>query len=129
MEWRSTIICVLYFWLKTKYVLCRMEVLRLRTTPGIAKVIGMLFCIAGVGNLAFVKGPLFKISWHCFHPFGHLDIQQHHHVGSTTSTWIKGSFLMLLSNTLWGLWLVLQVAFLFHIFCFFRCELWVYVQV
>lgn len=112
--------CVLYFRLKTKYVLCRMEVLRLRTTPGIAKVIGMLFCIAGVVNLAFVKGPHFKISWHYFHPFGHLDIQQHHHVGSTTNTWIRGCFLMLLSNALWGLWLVLQVAFLFHICCFLQ---------
>lgn len=94
-----------------------MEALRLRTTPGIAKVIGMLFCIAGVANLAFVKGPHFKITWHNNpHPFGHHDAQQHHHVGSTTNnTWIKGCFLMLLSNTFWGFWLVLQVTFSIHI--------------
>ncbi|KAF3440523.1 hypothetical protein FNV43_RR18807 [Rhamnella rubrinervis] len=90
-------------------VLLRMEALRLRTAPGIAKVIGMLFCIAGVMNLAFVKGPHFKITWHNnLHPLGHPDVQHHHHVGSTTNTWIKGCFLMLLSNTFWGFWLVLQ---------------------
>ncbi|KAH7520788.1 WAT1-related protein At5g64700 [Ziziphus jujuba] len=86
-------------------VLLSMEVLRLRTAPGIAKVIGMLFCIAGVVNLAFVKGPHFKIPLH-LNLFGHHDIQQHH-VGSSR-TWVKGCFLMLLSNTLWGFWLVVQ---------------------
>ncbi|MBA0824606.1 hypothetical protein Goarm_021262 [Gossypium armourianum] len=73
-----------------------------------AKLMGILSCLAGALTLAFFKGPHFKLF--CLH---HLF--QHHHdqtlattPTSSGLTWIKGSFLMLLSNILWGLWLVLQ---------------------
>ncbi|XVF61826.1 hypothetical protein PTKIN_Ptkin08bG0162000 [Pterospermum kingtungense] len=88
-------------------VLLRMEVLRLKTRAGIAKIVGVFVCLAGALTLAFYKGPHFKLF--CLH---HL--VKHHHsqtVHSPTSsgqTWIKGCFLMLMSNTCWGLWLVIQ---------------------
>ncbi|KAI4345135.1 hypothetical protein L6164_012291 [Bauhinia variegata] len=60
-------------------LLLRIEVLKIKSIPGIAKLFGIVACLAGAAILAFYKG-----------------------------TWIKGCFLMLLSNTFWGLWLVLQ---------------------
>ncbi|MFQ6661109.1 hypothetical protein Gotur_029378 [Gossypium turneri] len=89
-------------------VLLGVETLTLKTSAGIAKLMGILSCLAGALTLAFFKGPHFKLF--CLH---HLF--QHHHdqtlattPTSSGLTWIKGSFLMLLSNILWGLWLVLQ---------------------
>ncbi|GMI86660.1 Usually multiple acids move in and out Transporters 21 [Hibiscus trionum] len=80
------------------------EALRLKTSAGIAKLTGILICLAGVLTLAFFKGPHFKLF--CLH---HL-FQPHHTDTPTSSglTWIKGCFLMLISVTFWGLWLVLQ---------------------
>ncbi|KAJ7945291.1 WAT1-related protein [Quillaja saponaria] len=84
----------------------RMEVLKLRTTPGIAKLVGIVVCMAGAATLAFYKGPHFEILSH--------HNQQHHgdHHVSSGKTWIKGCFLLLLSNIFWGLWLVLQAFIL-----------------
>ncbi|XWS41403.1 hypothetical protein CRYUN_Cryun17cG0079000 [Craigia yunnanensis] len=88
-------------------VLLRMEVLRLKTTAGIAKIIGILVCLAGALTLAFYKGPHMKLF--CLHHlFEHHHSQTLHSRTSSGETWIKGCFLMLISNTFWGLWLVLQ---------------------
>ncbi|OMO83632.1 Drug/metabolite transporter [Corchorus olitorius] len=87
-------------------VLLRMEALRLKTRPGIAKMVGILICLGGALTLALYRGPHIKLF--CIH---HLFNQHHHaqiHQTSTGLTWIKGCFLMLMSNTFWGLWLVLQ---------------------
>ncbi|KAK8607029.1 hypothetical protein V6N13_052780 [Hibiscus sabdariffa] len=89
-------------------VLLRMEALRLNTTVGIAKLVGILICLAGALTLAFYKGPHFKLS--CLH---HLFEDRHgrtlpSRTSSGGETWIKGCLLMLLSNIFWGLWLVLQ---------------------
>ncbi|XP_007048221.2 PREDICTED: WAT1-related protein At5g64700-like [Theobroma cacao] len=88
-------------------VLLRMEVLRLKTTPGIAKIVGILICLAGALTLAFYKGPHMKLF--CLHHlFEHHHSQNLQRRTSSGDTWIKGCFLMLISNSFWGLWLVLQ---------------------
>ncbi|KAK9010567.1 hypothetical protein V6N11_043449 [Hibiscus sabdariffa] len=89
-------------------VLLRMEALRLNTTVGIAKLVGILICLAGALTLAFYKGPHFKLF--CLH---HLFEDRRgrtlpSRASSGGETWIKGCLLMLLSNIFWGLWLVLQ---------------------
>lgn len=83
----------------------RMESLKLRTKPGIAKLIGILICMSGVSSLAFYKGPHFKLLRHLLNP-------KHPHHLSSGKSWIKGVFIMLLSNFFWGLFLVSQVPFL-----------------
>ncbi|KAE8706819.1 WAT1-related protein [Hibiscus syriacus] len=89
-------------------VLLRMEALRLKTTAGIAKLVGILICLAGALNLAFYKGPHFK--FFCIH---HLLEDLHNwtlpsRTSSGGETWIKGCLLMLFSNMFWCLWLVLE---------------------
>ncbi|KAF2284343.1 hypothetical protein GH714_020971 [Hevea brasiliensis] len=92
-------------------LLLRMEVLKLRTSSGIAKLIGIAACMAGAATLAFFKGPHFKLL--CHHQiFGSNDSQELAGHVSSGKTWIKGCFLMLMSNTFWGLWLVLQAGIL-----------------
>lgn len=93
----------------------RMEVLKPRTTPGMAKLVGILFCMAGAVILAVYKGPHFNLlgSHKLFH---HHNIQEHEAHVPSGKTWIKGCFLMLMSNIFWGLWLVLQVTcFITHL--------------
>ncbi|XP_057440167.1 WAT1-related protein At5g64700-like isoform X2 [Lotus japonicus] len=90
-------------------LLLRRERLKVKTIPGIAKLIGILACLGGAAILAFYKGPHFKFLSH--RPLlGNHKSQQHqgHNALSASGTWIKGCFLILLSNTFWGLWLVLQ---------------------
>ncbi|KAK9272020.1 hypothetical protein L1049_002389 [Liquidambar formosana] len=88
-------------------VLLRMETVTLRTAPGIAKVAGVMVCIAGVMTLAFYKGPYLKPLFH--HPlFGFHLIQKHQVHASSGKGWIMGCFLMLISQTFWSLWIVLQ---------------------
>ncbi|KAE8709930.1 WAT1-related protein [Hibiscus syriacus] len=89
-------------------VLLRMEALRLKTTAGMSKLVGILICLAGALTLAFYKGPHFKLF--CIHHL--MEDRRSRTLPSPTSsvgeTWIKGCLLMLLSNIFWGLWLVLQ---------------------
>ncbi|KAH9717854.1 WAT1-related protein [Citrus sinensis] len=88
-------------------VLLRMEVLKLKTVPGVAKLVGILICIGGAATLAFYNGPQLRLLCH-HHIFGHHNSQQIHGHVSSGKTWIKGCFIMLSSNTSFGLWLVLQ---------------------
>lgn len=88
-------------------VLLRIEIVKLKTTPGIAKVVGILFCVAGVATLAFFKGPQLKFSIHHIFKLHNGSLPHQVHVSSGI-TWIKGCFLMLTSNTFWALWLILQ---------------------
>ncbi|XP_039819165.1 WAT1-related protein At5g64700-like isoform X5 [Panicum virgatum] len=84
-------------------LLLRMEAVRLRTTPGVAKATGVALCLAGVLVLAFYAGPA-------------LSPVNHHRAfavsGETTTpsrvTWIKGTLLMVLVNATWALWIVVQ---------------------
>ncbi|KAJ6424311.1 hypothetical protein OIU84_025158 [Salix udensis] len=92
-------------------LLLRMEVLKFRTVSGIAKIAGIVACIAGAATLALYKGPHFNLL--CLH---HL-FESHSSQGiishvPSSQTRIKGCSLLFLSNILWGLWLVLQVRVL-----------------
>lgn len=88
----------------------RIEVLRVKTAAGAAKLAGVVACLGGAATLAFYKGPQLELLSH-FHFLGNYHKTQQHqgHVLLSGSSWIKGCFLMLLSNTFWGMWLVLQV--------------------
>ncbi|GFY93894.1 nodulin MtN21 /EamA-like transporter family protein [Actinidia rufa] len=88
-------------------VLFRMEMVRLRTRSGIAKVAGLAICLGGATIIAFYRGPSFKLLQQQ-HLLGLHNTQLHQPPGFSTTTWIKGCFLMLISNIFWGLWLVLQ---------------------
>ncbi|WJX34606.1 hypothetical protein P8452_22705 [Trifolium repens] len=82
------------------------ESLKIKTRAGIAKLIGIVACLARASTLAFYKGPHLKLLSHHHHILGYHKQHDQSHIPS--GTWIKGCFLMLLSNTLWGLWMVLQ---------------------
>ncbi|KAK2444928.1 WAT1-related protein [Trifolium repens] len=82
------------------------ESLKIKTRAGIAKLIGIVACLTGASTLAFYKGPHLKLLSHHHHILGYH--KQHDQSHIPYGTWIKGCFLMLLSNTFWGLWLVLQ---------------------
>ncbi|XP_010260944.1 PREDICTED: WAT1-related protein At5g64700-like [Nelumbo nucifera] len=88
-------------------VLLRMETVKLRTLSGKVKIVGVTLCLAGAMILAFYKGPHLKPLMN-HHPFGNRNSEENLGLAHTTKTWVKGCFLMLTSNTLWGLWLVFQ---------------------
>ncbi|KAL7230378.1 hypothetical protein ACSBR2_008796 [Camellia fascicularis] len=90
-------------------VLLRMEKLKLRTIGGVAKVAGIMLCMGGVATLAFYKGPYLKPFLHNYHPFDSTNnSSQQGHGNSPGENWIKGCFLMFLSNLCWALWIVYQ---------------------
>ncbi|KAI3451039.1 hypothetical protein Pfo_007704 [Paulownia fortunei] len=87
-------------------VLLRIERLNIRTSPGMMKVAGVSLCIGGVATIAFYRGPFLKILLH--HHLINNHLQQLQDQVPSAKTWIKGVFLMLLSNLSWAFWLVLQ---------------------
>lgn len=87
---------------------------RLRSPSGMAKAAGVALCLAGVLTIALYTGPSMSpvnhhraFASHQQHPHPHADGG-----GGGKGTWIKGTFLMLLSNTTWSLWIVLQASLL-----------------
>ncbi|KAI6699768.1 hypothetical protein NL676_014092 [Syzygium grande] len=84
-----------------------MEMLRLRTTPWLAKLAGVIVSLGGAATLAFYKGPHIKLWCHHILLHGHHNINRPSHP-SSGMIWVKGCFLMLSSNFCWSLWLVLQ---------------------
>ncbi|XVF41459.1 hypothetical protein PTKIN_Ptkin01aG0281600 [Pterospermum kingtungense] len=94
-------------------LLLRMEKVKMRTVPGVAKVAGIAVCIGGVAVLAFYKGPHLKPVVHHGLEFGHSsnhndddDDEGQGHFSSGKQ--ILGCFLLLISSMCCGLWLVLQ---------------------
>ncbi|KAL3527940.1 hypothetical protein ACH5RR_012596 [Cinchona calisaya] len=87
-------------------VLFRMENVKLKTIPGIAKVAGIAICLGGAATIAFFKGPYLRLLVH-HHLFNNHN-QEYQGRAPSSSTWIKGVFLMLLSNLFWSMWLVFQ---------------------
>ncbi|KAJ9557356.1 hypothetical protein OSB04_011970 [Centaurea solstitialis] len=85
-----------------------MEAVKLRTSPGVAKITGIAVCIGGAATIAFYQGPQLRLLVH-HHLFSTPTRHNVAHGSSFSGTWVKGVFLMLLSNCLWGLWIVLQV--------------------
>lgn len=90
-------------------LLLRMEVVKLRSPSGIAKLTGVALCLAGVILIAFYVGP-------SLNPVNHhraLAAAAHADGGDATrGAWIKGTFLMVLANVTWSLWIVLQAGLL-----------------
>ncbi|KAL6877609.1 hypothetical protein ACP4OV_012824 [Aristida adscensionis] len=91
-------------------LLLRMEVVKLRSYSGIAKLTGVGLCLAGVLVIAFYNGPSLSL------------VNHHHrafiaHAAQASSppkrrTWIIGTFLLVLSNAAWSLWIILQAVLL-----------------
>jgi hypothetical protein len=80
-----------------------------------AKAAGVALCLAGVLTIALYTGPsMSPVNHH--RAFAGSGAAEHHASSSSSSsskgTWIKGTFLMLLSNTTWSLWIVLQASLL-----------------
>ncbi|CAL4994356.1 unnamed protein product [Urochloa decumbens] len=87
-------------------LLLRMEVVKLRSSSGIAKVTGVALCLAGVLVIALYIGPGLS-------PINHHRVFAVHALASPSrATWIKGTFLMVLANMSWSLWIVKQAAVL-----------------
>ncbi|KAE9604146.1 hypothetical protein Lalb_Chr11g0068231 [Lupinus albus] len=84
----------------------RIETLKIKTGAGIAKLVGIIACLAGVATLALYKGPSLEFLSH--HHLLNYHESKPHEIHESSSRWIKGCFLLLLSNTFFGLWLVLQ---------------------
>lgn len=106
----------IYHNLKHRILHFRIEVLRVKTAAGAAKLAGVVACLGGAATLAFYKGPHLELLSH-FHFLGNYHKTQQQHQGHflSGSSWIKGCFLMLLSNTFWGMWLVLQVIHFYQL--------------
>ena len=76
-----------------------------------AKAAGVALCLAGVLTIALYTGPsMSPVNHH--RAFAEHHPQAHADGGGGKGTWIKGTFLMLLSNTTWSLWIVLQASLL-----------------
>ncbi|CAN6282181.1 unnamed protein product [Urochloa humidicola] len=90
-------------------VLLRMEDVKPRSWSGIAKLTGVALCLAGVFTIAFFSGP--SIS-----PVNHHRAFASHPQGSKAAVpkgvWIKWTFLMVVANMCWALWIVFQAAVL-----------------
>ncbi|RLM87523.1 WAT1-related protein [Panicum miliaceum] len=92
-------------------LLLRIEVVKLRSASGIAKLTGVALCLAGVFAIAFYSGPALS-------PVNHHRAFAAHTSGSgrtnasSKTTWIEGTFLMLLANVAWSLSIVWQAALL-----------------
>ncbi|CAN8288722.1 unnamed protein product [Cochlearia groenlandica] len=82
-------------------LLFRLETVTLKKSHGVAKVIGSIFGMSGALVFAFMKGPSL-INHHNNETIPH-DI-----VPSFTKDSVKGSITMLVANTCWSLWIVLQ---------------------
>ena len=92
-------------------LLLRMEAVKLRSRSGVAKLAGVALCLAGVFVLAFYVGPALSPvhRQHAF-AFTHASSNDNNSVHpSSRMTWIKGTFLMVLSTVTWALWIILQV--------------------
>ncbi|CAL5075825.1 unnamed protein product [Urochloa decumbens] len=89
-------------------LLLRMEVVKLRSSHGIAKVTGIVLCLAGVLVVAFFTGPALSPVNH------HRAFHTSHTSSDLTSrvTWIKGTFLKLFGDITWSLWIIFQAALL-----------------
>ncbi|GJN25665.1 hypothetical protein PR202_gb13523 [Eleusine coracana subsp. coracana] len=88
-------------------LLFRKEVVKLRSPSGIAKLAGVAICLAGVLVIAFYSGPALRP----VNPHRSIDFAAPDDAPRCVQ-WIKGTFLMVLANTTWSLWIVLQAALL-----------------
>lgn len=71
-----------------------------------AKLFGSLICLSGALLLALYKGPPLTTSYRSSSP--HLSTPSTYQSHSNNE-WVKGILLVMLSNSAWSLWLILQV--------------------
>ncbi|WVZ58651.1 hypothetical protein U9M48_008896 [Paspalum notatum var. saurae] len=91
-------------------LLLRMESVKLRSLPGIAKITGVALCLAGALVIACYTGAsLSPVNHH--RAFG-AHAASHGSKAPSRGIWIIGTFLMFLSNVTWSLWMVLQAVIL-----------------
>ncbi|KAL0360352.1 UNVERIFIED_CONTAM: WAT1-related protein [Sesamum radiatum] len=86
-------------------VVFRIESFSIRDSPGMLKLAGSVVSLSGAMVFAFVKGPQVNfMNWHSGTDANQLK------TNSVTSKekWIQGCLLMLLANTAWASWLVIQ---------------------
>ncbi|XP_039803102.1 WAT1-related protein At5g64700-like [Panicum virgatum] len=89
----------------------RMEHVKLKSWSGVAKLTGVVLCLAGVLVIALYAGPSLS-------PVNHRRAFASHGSGpsganvATRSAWVKWTFLMVLANTMWSLLIVLQAPLL-----------------
>ncbi|KAM0940449.1 putative EamA domain-containing protein [Dioscorea sansibarensis] len=89
-------------------VLGRMETLKLKSRSGMFKLLGILFCVTGIMIIALYKGPqLSSLNPHHIQFTNHEGNSNHESKHSTT-TWIKGSFIVALSSIIFSLWFIFQ---------------------
>ncbi|CAL4896131.1 unnamed protein product [Urochloa decumbens] len=91
-------------------LLLRMEHVKLKSWSGAAKLTGVALCLAGVLVIAFYAGPSMS-------PVNHHRAFASHASGSsganvTRGAWVKWTFLMVLADAMWSLWIVLQAPVL-----------------
>ncbi|MQM11036.1 hypothetical protein Taro_043940 [Colocasia esculenta] len=84
-----------------------MERIKLKSLSGLAKILGITLCLAGVVTIAFYEGPSLASPNHLQLGHGVNGSAQHPQTHSTR-TWIKGCFLLMISSAAWALWLIMQ---------------------
>uniref|UniRef100_A0ACD5ZRR9 Uncharacterized protein n=1 Tax=Avena sativa TaxID=4498 RepID=A0ACD5ZRR9_AVESA len=87
-------------------VLLHLEAIKLSASSGMAKLAGVALCVAGVLVIALYAGPPLSPLNH------HRAFAGHAHANKQEGQWMKGTFLMLLANITWSLWMVLQARLL-----------------
>ncbi|KAL6883643.1 hypothetical protein ACP4OV_011057 [Aristida adscensionis] len=87
-------------------LLLRMEVMKLKSSSGIAKACSMTLCLGGVLVIALYAGPSLRpMNHHRVFAGGRKDDASD---VVSSGLWIMGTFLMLLACVAWSLWMVLQ---------------------
>ena len=86
-----------------------METLKLKSRSGMVKLLGILFCVTGIMIIALYKGPqLSSLNPHHIQ-FTNREGNSNHESKHSTTTWIKGSFIVALSSIIFSLWFIFQV--------------------
>ncbi|XP_039133727.1 WAT1-related protein At5g64700-like [Dioscorea cayenensis subsp. rotundata] len=89
-------------------VILGMETLKLKSRSGIIKVLGILFCVTGIMIIALYKGPQLSSLNHHHSQFTNHEGNSNLDTKHSTTTWIKGSFILILSCIICSLWFVFQ---------------------
>ncbi|CAN6344961.1 unnamed protein product [Urochloa humidicola] len=93
-------------------LLLRMEHVKVKSWSGIAKLTGVVLCLAGVLVIAFYTGPgLSPVNHHRAFP-SNASAPSPSVANPTRGAWVKWTFLMVVANVAWSLWIVMQAAVL-----------------
>ena len=89
-----------------------MEHVKLKSWSGVAKLTGVVLCLAGVLVIALYAGPsLSPVNHHHAFASHGSRLSGANAAAATRGAWVKWTFLMVLANTMWSLLIVLQVSF------------------